>query len=569
MSAASPEPLTPEQSLRHEFETRLAELRRSDQARLGSEAILWLALVPTWTVALAEACGFPAPDLPEFIRQAKAAGLCDTITRRALDGTPEQCFWMPAAVVTTQISEMKKQLGAQVVHSTAADIGERILRVADGDLLTGSETIPTGGGDINLPANASPPAAPPNLSDDVRRWAELARETGKGMAHAAAWLNTRIRALVSANETGKALAWTNSGSLLAQMLGGELETAVLTGKRRVELTYRAAQDARYLENYLEITDQVEAFTSLLSDDRDGHWALHYIGMGGVGKTMLLRYLEHSFRDKLILSRVDFDYLSPDYPVRKPGQLLLHFAEELRLHAHTRDLENHLDTLHTKVIALHEALSADPFSEKWRNNLSGSPFTSILREFAGILGQLDKRLLLVLDTCEELTKLQPVGSELPNLEATFYILEALHDAIPSLRVVFAGRRPLALSGPGWEVQATGESYLPKRKDYLRLHILRGFTRQQAQFYLTEKRELRLTQEMEAEILENSRETGDPGTIHWEFEAKMGEERYSPFDLALYANWLKDDPDLKPETIRTGENDPYIKLRIVQRIHETEA
>ena len=35
--------------------------------------------------------------------------------------------------------------------------------------------------------------------------------------------------------------------------------------------------------------------------------------------------------KLPTTRVDFDHISPDYPARKPGELLASLAEELRLY----------------------------------------------------------------------------------------------------------------------------------------------------------------------------------------------------------------------------------------------
>src|SRR5207302_123319 len=64
------------------------------------------------------------------------------------------------------------------------------------------------------------------------------------------------------------------------------------------------------------------------------WALHYLGAGGAGKTMFLRYLDAVLSKdfNLATARVDFDHLNPSYPLRSPGLLLLGFAEDLRLSA---------------------------------------------------------------------------------------------------------------------------------------------------------------------------------------------------------------------------------------------
>jgi len=61
-----------------------------------------------------------------------------------------------------------------------------------------------------------------------------------------------------------------------------------------------------------------------------------------------------------------------------------------------------------------------------------------------LYELPKPVIFILDTCEELAKLEPAGAILPSVEATFLILETLHDKVPQIRVVFAGT-PLARTG----------------------------------------------------------------------------------------------------------------------------
>ena len=57
---------------------------------------------------------------------------------------------------------------------------------------------------------------------------------------------------------------------------------------------------------------------------DTRWALHYLGMGGVGKTMLLRHIIARLAPgdySAATSRIDFDHMSPDYPCAGPGNCL--------------------------------------------------------------------------------------------------------------------------------------------------------------------------------------------------------------------------------------------------------
>jgi len=69
------------------------------------------------------------------------------------------------------------------------------------------------------------------------------------------------------------------------------------------------------------------------DGPDNEWGLHFIGAGGVGKTMIVRYItclltrspaspcanhENPFRQDAGVARIDFDYLGLDYPTLHPG-----------------------------------------------------------------------------------------------------------------------------------------------------------------------------------------------------------------------------------------------------------
>ena len=94
--------------------------------------------------------------------------------------------------------------------------------------------------------------------------------------------------------------------------------------------------------------------------------------------------------------------------------------------------------------------------------------------------LPEPVVLVIDTCEELTKPRAGSDSRFNVGETFRILEALHDRVATLRVVFAGRRPLASAGAGWNCR---DCELPPR-DYLSLFEVRGFTEDEARRYLAD-------------------------------------------------------------------------------------
>ena len=85
---------------------------------------------------------------------------------------------------------------------------------------------------------------------------------------------------------------------------------------------------------------------------------------------------------------------------------------------------------THLVSVHAALSAVPgFEEDPLKNVRSSPmFNLLLDKFAALLYELPKPVIFILDTCEELAKLEPAGAILSSVEATFLILEALHDRV---------------------------------------------------------------------------------------------------------------------------------------------
>ena len=176
------------------------------------------------------------------------------------------------------------------------------------------------------------------------------------------------------------------------------------------------------------------------------WALHLRGVGGVGKTMLIRYLASgryaAERDEpaFPIARVDFDHMNPDYPVRRPVQLLLELADELALHTAAVDrADRALSRFRAMATSVHESLSS--VREEHAGARCGTrrcwPRSTISPTRCGS----SPRSLLILDTCEELAKADAGDPAAPAVSNTLAIIERIHDRAPDVRVLLAGRRPL--------------------------------------------------------------------------------------------------------------------------------
>ena len=95
------------------------------------------------------------------------------------------------------------------------------------------------------------------------------------------------------NDTALAASWIEDARPLATVLNRALDNrmtlAIERAGRRLELSYRQDLDRQHLATFLRREEQVKAFEDLMNGP-DDRWAVHFIGAGGVGKTMLVRYI---------------------------------------------------------------------------------------------------------------------------------------------------------------------------------------------------------------------------------------------------------------------------------------
>lgn len=502
---------------------------------LGTDTALWLAAVPQWSVPLAEAARLPLPpgrsSIEELVQAISRAGVAAQRSEPSADGSDIELFWVPEATRRSWITELARQSG---------DLTRRVAEIAGrvGAVASGGEFVPA----------------------LTRQWLELldseSGRSGDDFFHA-------IAGLVRTDDLAEAAALTDAAGAIAPVRGGGYRAAVLRGRRLVQAGHRRRRDREVLADFVPCDEQTGPLLELITPEGpQDPWALHLLGPGGAGKTMLMRYLasdlfaaDNGIRP-FTVARVDFDHISEDYPVDRPVQLLTELADDIWTDTAVSDRP--LRAFFASARAVNAAADSTlPLDE--------SLVLETVARFAEYLTTLPAPQVLILDTCEELAKLHPAGTEAPAVTRTFELLEAVRERCPTVRAVFAGRRYLASSGAGWtlpELIAQEAVVSLAARPYMRLVELKGFSAADARTLLLRPHRVsgdRPTEDFMQAVLDRSPEVGG--------ETRAPEPgRYNPFMLAHYRRWWEADPELAPAVIARAGPDAYIAERIVARLQD---
>lgn len=483
---------------------------------LGEPCTLWLAAAPLWTRSAAETTGFPVRGrtVTDFVQQARAAGWCKTRGSLRADGPTELRFWMPDEVRRDVLDTIRVRTGGDMrtVQSRAREVAISVVRHAE---------------------EAKPPGA-------LLAWAKLCVEAEPDDFPGR--LLDRVRDAVGADDLGGAQELVNAGKALNAVVEGTADSQLTRARLMLDGGLERRRDEQALSQYLDRRELSAAVFRLLQADART-WALHLRGVGGMGKSMLIRYLrsgqfaEQQGLPPIPMACVDFDHVSPEYPVRRPVQLLLELADELAPHAAASDQAYRaLRAFYDRADMAHQAAgrqrggSPRPLDDELVRAAVGA-FARVIDKLGGVL--------LILDTCEELAKWNPGNLNSPAILATLEMVESLHEQAGSVRVLLAGRRPLPARG------------------WLEELAVPGFTVEEARQYLAD---VRLPAALTEEIIRQSRAIDGPVPAPGQLPAWV-----SPFDLALYRAWANEEPGLSVADIAQG-NDAYIESRIIQRLDD---
>lgn len=499
----------------------------------------WMALAPYWTIPAARTAGFPTGDLT-----------LDSLFARMVE--QDLCTSVPGRkALSDEIDEDGRRHYVEVpsIYSARQPFSEAVVRRLSADRLRHALAII--GNALGLL----------HSEDRLGCWGRLASfAEHSGSAQV---LNDEVNNCVATARLDQAACWIDAAEALQSVVGRELDIPLRLARNRVELAKRRVYDEGMLRDFLERPRQIEAFHNFLLGPVS-QWGLHYAGPGGVGKTSLLRFLQNRVLAHATTARVDFDNLSPSYPSRAPGLLLMGLAEDLVLSDRTGIARKLFHRFQQDVMGLHERISADrqvtPVTELL---LQDPQFKQLLSVFAEALRALPRPVVLMLDTCEELAKLQADGTVPESVAATFQIFKELQAEFPELRVVFSGRRPLASSGPGWSVVSNHPARGLPARDYLRLFVIEGFDRGEAEKYLAKSEGMK--PELRELILQRSPAPEMTPTYDYSYAAG---ERYNPFELFLFRRWAEDDPTIETTLRDPAVRDPYVELRIIRRLGQVD-
>ena len=507
---------TPREQLRGQVLLEVQELQRTRDSLLGETGLARLALAPYWPGELAAKGLNISGDVEGVLRSAVAQQLLNS----GPGPLPWQApvYWMNAGARDSALRRLAATRPLAFIRQQLTEAGGVMIQaagenlVADLTLWRWAQHAAAAVSDANFNLVLS------GYVDDALRQSEKTRQIA----------------------SPEALRWIEAAEPLSETLRGGFEAAVAAAKRRFELFYRRGQDRRRLVNYFARGDADQAFLDLI--DKRTSWALHFIGAGGAGKTMLMRHISINLakQAEVACSRIDFDYLNPEFPQRNACLLLVALAEEFRLQAgpsSARAFASFQSVANTIYQRLEGSLRQ---GQMLHISVDSTEFREALKLFAeAINGMAEGRHpVVMLDTCEELAKVR-TGGEIPrNVADTFRILEALKAAVPDMRVVFSGRRPLP------------------DKPYLQVHRIEEFSAEESRAFLT-MYTANGSEGVEAALI--------PRIVDLSRSSSQGgEPRYSPYDLDTFASWVAAEPGFKARVLDGAGPQVYVKERIIDRL-----
>jgi hypothetical protein len=337
---------------------------------------------------------------------------------------------------------------------------------------------------------------------------------------------------------------------LGDVLGGRLTAAVQRARAVVAGQFRREADLRSIEGY-EPRQDLEATLIQFLTGGGPQWAIHLLGVGGVGKTMTLRYLSCGRLEAdhhvgpFVVATVDFDHLDPRFPAEQPMLLFESLAGQLAFDP----------SVATSMIDLAREEFLDAAARAAEEAIRG-PLTVDnvqvqigIGAFVRLVGYATAPVVLVLDTTEELAKVYGSTGRSPAIEETFRLLESTKAAMTGapypLRVILAGRRWLRFGTSGQRAP------LP---DFVRVQEVEGYRRAEAERYVRARLPKVDSAGLDALLARSS-----PAM------AGAGSPRYNPFAVASWTGWLTKEPDIDLAAIPLSD-DPYVERRIVGRISE---
>lgn len=552
-------PAPSEQELLERFQQRRATPQVPDALSPLSEAVrLALALLPTSTVDALKALDPECESIPAALQALHDQGLleADAGALPSADGArrPASSFIpavRPAAKLRQRVldafgaAQRDAAMAAHALSAVSRHVGATLVSAA-----------------IELPETTS-------------RWVQLAAAG----PDAAARLDEETRGAAERLDSADLSRWLDAAAPLATLFERDkdlgLRLAVERGSRQLELLRREQADRRHLQTFFERPEQLAPLEAFLDPrgERD-RWMLHLLGSGGVGKTMLIRHLtlEMAKAKGFLSARVDFDFLSPDYPRLDPGLLLWSLGRELQLRTTNEEAVRALREAEGRFRHLSNVLRNEPGADTPNVRATRHQyFVEAAFLFVSALKQAGAPILIVLDTCEELVKGRGRGGVSDAVAETFRILHALRygartllDETPTpgeveadVRVVFAGRRPLASAGDGW----TAISDLEPRPA-LQVFELRGFSTAEAEEWLG--RDLKVPLHLVPAVIAATPDIDAGARVTWADARPPRPIGKNPYDLKHFADWAKETPPPAPEVLAGGSPRQYVEERILSKL-----